>query len=307
MRSGWLHHGGSLSGLAVWTLWLAAGPCANAQQTDMGAIATRDARVTGGLEVQSGIARLLTNVSVTAYDHDAPIALQRGGHISVCATSDLHLLRSGGSGGLVFGLDRGALEIFSEINLQDALLTPDLKFAPVTKGTLDLNLRVTREGDTCVDNAGSQSPVLNATDPFSSATYRILPGQHLLFIKGDLHKVIDHEKSACGCPPVAPTQLAGKPGVPLTPAQAAAAAHPFPQAESVGLAPGTEAANTAPAGTAGSQVSTAFSYGGDTLPSTPKDPELPNQATSGATPPRRGSLFHAIGRFFHRLFGTGGS
>ena len=291
--------------LASAALLLSPPATAQQQATEvMGAIATRDARVTGGLEVDGDIARLFTNVGITAFNHDAAIALHRGGHVLVCSTSEFHLLHSGANGSLVFGLDRGAMEIFSDSKPQDALLTPDLKFTPVTNGQLDLKLRVTREGDTCVDNTGASAPVLNVTDPFSSESYRILPNQHLLFVKGDLHKVVDHERSPCGCPPQTPQQLAAKPGKPLTPAQAAAAAHPFPQAQSVGLAPTTDAANAAPPGTASSQVSTTFSYGEGQGPPPSAGPE-PATASPGATtgePPRKSGFFHAIGRFFHRLF-----
>ena len=278
----------------------------------MGAVATRDARVTGGLEVQGDFARLLANTSVTAYDRDANVALNRGGRVLVCSTSEFHLLRSGVGGALIFGLDRGALEISTESRPQDAVLTPDLKFVPVTKGALDLRLRVTREGDTCVDNGGTGAPVLNVTDPFSSASYRVLPGQHLLFVKGDLHKVVDHERSPCGCAPAAaPRALAAQAGQPATAAQAAAAAHPFPEAQSAGLAPAADATNVTATGSAGSQVSTTFSYGeGEGRPPSVGDPAAtgstaapPAAATTAAKREGQGGFFHAFGRFFHRLFG----
>ena len=275
----------------------------------MGAVATRDARVTGGLEVQGDFARLLANASVTAYEHDASVSLNRGGRVLVCSTSEFHLVRSGASGGLIFGLDRGALEVSTESRAQDAVLTPDLKFVPVSKGTLELRLRVTREGDTCVDNSGSGAPVLNVTDPFSSASYRVLPGQHLLFVKGDLHKVVDHERSPCGCPSVAaPRAVAGAPGRPPTAAEAAAAAHPFPAAQSQGLAPTTATSNEAAVGTASSQVSTTFSYGeGSERRPGPGDAGATGSTgtkDAKAAPPRgQGGFFRAIGHFFHRLFG----
>ncbi len=278
----------------------------------MGTVSARDARVSGGLDVQGNVTRLLTNASVTAApDHAAPVTLQRGGGVLVCSTSEFHLLRSGSGGSLIFGLDRGAIQVVTQSRPQDAVLTPDLKLVPVTKGLLDLSLRVTREGDTCVDNAGAEAPVLNVTDPFSSANYRILPGQHVMFIKGDLHKVVDHERSSCGCPVMAPKDAA-LPGKPATPAQAAAATHPFPQAESEGLAPAPEATNEAPAGTASSQVTTTFSYGDGQGPppsiaaepaSGATEPNTPARAAEPASAaPNEGGFVHAIGRFFHRLF-----
>ena len=300
------------------SLWLALSLAAGAQAPrgePMGTVMARDAKVSGGLEVLGDVTRLFTNASVTAApDHPAPVSLERGGGVLVCSTSEFHLLRSGSSGGLLFGLDRGAMQIVTQSRPQDAVLTPDLKFVPVTKGLLDLRLRVTREGDTCVDNAGADAPVLNATDPFSSASYRVLPGQHLMFVKGDLHKVVDHERSSCGCPVVPPPKLAeAAPGQPATPAQAAEAAHPFPQAESEGLAPAVPAANEAPAGTAGSQVTTTFSYGEGQgpPPSVGAEPSTGSSAPASAAPQStsaaeksssEGGLIHAIGRFFHRLF-----
>ena len=268
----------------------------------MGMLATGDANVTGGLELAGGIARLLTNASITANDRAAPIALSRGGHVLVCSTSEFHLLRSGANGSLIFGLDRGALEIYSPSQAQDVVLTPDLKFTPVTPGQLDLRLRVTREGDTCVENAGANAPVLDATDPFSSTDYRVMPGQHLLFVKGDLHQVVDHEQSSCGCPLALPPMLLGSTGQPASAAQTAAAAHPFPQAESVGLAPTTAVGNAAPVGTASSQVTTSFSYSnGQGTP-----PPAPSGASATVANPnvggQKGGFFHSLGRFFKRIF-----
>ncbi len=295
----------------------------HAQQSPMGTVATRDARVTGGLEVRGEQARLLTNASVTAYNRTAPIALARGGEVLVCSTSDFHLLRSGTAGGLIFGLDRGAFEVHSPSTRQDVILTPDLKLTPVTQGPLNVQVRVTPEGDTCIDNSGATAPVLAVSDPFSAAGYRILPGQHLLFVKGDLHRVVDRERSPCGCPNAAQSVVA-KNGAPMTPAQAAAARYPFPQAQSEGLAPAAApenaasgnaaSGNAAPVGTASSQVSTTFNYGeGQNAPPTygagPAEPVgAAGAAAPGSVPagPRDASTDRGFGgalrRFFHRLF-----
>ena len=285
------------------TLLEARTSLAQQPQQAMGTVATQDARVSGGLAVRGEQAALMTNVSVTAYDRTAPIALNRGGEVLVCSTSEFHLLRSGSSGALVFGLDRGALEIRSTSQAQDLVLTPDLKFRTETPGELDLRLRVTREGDTCVDNAGAKAPVLNATDAFSNASYRVMPGQHVMFVKGDLKQVVDRERSPCGCP-ASPTQLAGKPGEP----NAAGAAHPFPEAQSEGLAPTAAPGNEAPVGAASSQVSTSFSYGDGQgpPPGTAAAPGATGAGTPVAVPAATlqpsGGFFHAIGHFFHRLF-----
>jgi hypothetical protein len=225
---------------------------ASPAQQPMGTVATEDAVVTGGLEVQNGRAALLTNASVTARDHTANIALHRGGEVLVCSTSEFHLLHSGTGPSLLFGLDRGAIEIHSASAPQDVVLTPDIRFTVESPGTFDLRLRVTRNGDTCVDNATPNSPVLTLSDAFSSSSYRLIPGQHVLFEHGSLKEVVDNERDPCGCPVEKPVPTPGQ--------LLAEAAHPFPTAVSQDLAPAPPAANTAPAGEKHTQIATTFSY-----------------------------------------------
>ncbi len=72
-------------------------------------------------------------------------------------------------------------------------------------------------------------------DAFSRASYRLMAGQHVLFERGNLHEVVDNEKSPCGCPGSEKTEHVAENA---TPATKAAAEHPFPAAESgEGLAP----------------------------------------------------------------------
>jgi hypothetical protein len=285
----------------------------------MGTVATRDALVSGGLQVQGERAELVSNASVTAHDHTAAIALTRGGEVLVCATSQFHLLHSGTDKSLLFGLDRGAVEIHGASDPQDVILTPDLFFKLETPGKLDLGLRVTRNGDTCVDNAGSAAPVLVLSDAFSAASYRLLPGQHVLFEHGSLQEVVDKETSSCGCPAPPPVpSVAGLRG----PA-AVAAEHPFPAAASEGLAPETPPANSGPAGEKHTQVAATLAYGPGAGPppervgtpaakassqaSAASETGHGDEASAGPTeppqtPPGAHDIAHAIGRFFRKLF-----
>jgi len=313
-------------------LILAVVSTAAAQQptTSMGTVPTHDALVTGGLEVHGDTARLLTNDSITAYDHSADIALARGGNVLVCATSQFHLLHSGTENSLLFGLDRGAIELHTDSSPQDVILTPDIRFTLEHPGHYDLRLRVTPNGDTCVENSGTAAPVLSLADPFSGATYRLIPGQHVLFEHGNLHEVVDNERSPCGCPPVPPEpvqQIAApatnsNPTQPITPATAAAE-HPFPAAASQGLAPTPSPAHTTtPAGQQQTQIATIISYDA-AHPNTPASTAGPPKAiatspapTTGSptgtgsstsatpppTPPGAHDIFHSIGHFFHKLF-----
>ena len=287
-------------------LLLTLSAAAHAQQP-MGTVATHDALVSGGLEVHAERASLISNASVTAYDHPAPIDLTRGGQVLVCATSQFHLFRSGTGPSLLFALDRGAFELRSPSALQDVILTPDLRFTFTTQGPLDLRLRVTPNGDTCVDNAGPNAPTLQLADVFSSATYSLLPGQHVLFEHGSLHEVVDKETSSCGCPaPVEPIAIAAStPGEPTTPTTAAAQ-HPFPAAVSQGLAPATLPDNSPPAGEKHTQVTAILAAGGNQPDSLTAAPPSTTVATAVTTPPPSPpgahDIFHAIGHFFKKLF-----
>jgi len=279
--------------------------CTAFGQQSMGSVATHDALVTGGLEVHGEKASLLSNTSITAYSSTAPVDLERGGEVLVCATSQFHLLHSGAGESLSFGLDRGAIEIRSPSQPQDVILTPDLRFTLATQGKLDLRVRVTRDGDTCVDNAGAEAPTLQISDVFSSASYSLTAGQHVLFEHGDLHQVVDRETSSCGCPAALPdTQAASG-----SPAAVAAAQNPFPAAVSQGLAPEAVPANSPPPGQEHVQVATTLAYGAS-QPDAPSEPgpwAPPVQAAAVSTqpppsPPGAHEIFGAVGRFFHKLF-----
>src|SRR5271154_3793933 len=128
----------------------------------------------------------------------------------------------------MLALDRGAIEVQMAATTHDVVTTPDLRFTMLGDGPLDLQLRVTRNGDTCVENRGALAPVLNIADQFGEAAYELKAGQHVLFEHGSLKEVVDHESSSCGCPPepsmtVADALLnsgnAGTPGDPKTAAE----------------------------------------------------------------------------------------
>ncbi len=300
------------AGLAVTVGWLVVGiggvrGLAQDQAAQMmGTVATKDALVTGGLEVKGDWARLMSNTSVTAYDHTAQVKLERGGQVLVCATSQFHLLHSGTGSALLFGLDRGAIELHSQTEGQDVILTPDIRFSVEQKGTYDLRMRVTRDGDTCVENAGKKAPVLMLNDAFSRASYRLLPGQHVLFERGNLHEVVDNEKSPCGCPG---SEKGEQVAENATPATKAAAEHPFPAAESEGLAP-TQAVPNSPVGEKETQVSTTLAYapGAGTPPSaveTPEQIEADSLTPQPPTPVVKHSFGYKWKRFWYKLFHPG--
>jgi hypothetical protein len=231
---------------------------------------------------------------------------------------------------LMLALDRGAIEVEMAATTRDVMMTPDLRFTVRGDGPLDLQLRVTRNGDTCVENRGAQAPVLNVADQFGEGTYQLTAGQHVLFEHGSLKEVVDHESSSCGCPPeqaptmtVADALLSGGSGA-SGDAKTAAETHPFPAAVSAGLAP-VATPPQAPAGTLHEQVSATLSSSGgadslaepvgagaasaaDTKTAATNTAGSAAQAAPPATaaaPPKQKGFGHALGRFFRRIFGGG--
>jgi hypothetical protein len=314
-----------LSFLLSGSLLFAESPVAQTQQP-IGTVGVQDATVAGALEVSNGRAVLVGNTTVTAIDRTAEIELSRGGSVHVCATSGLDVTAGKSAGGttpLMLALDRGAIEVQMAATTHDVVTTPDLRFTMLGDGPLDLQLRVTRNGDTCVENRGAKAPVLNVADQFGEGTYELKAGQHVLFEHGSLKEVVDHERSACGCPPEPTMSVADallKPAAPGGGAaeKTAAEQHPFPAAVSAELAP-----TTVPQATTGvehTQVSAVLSSGASTdssaEPATAKDAaagDAKNVAagatgqTAPAPTPAKPSKnpFHAVGRFFRRIFGGG--
>ncbi len=281
--------------------------CATAlgQQT-IGHVSLQDAMLTGTLEVSGGEATLRGGASIVARDHTAVLALNRGGSVSVCSTSSLHVTTgSGDQAPLLFALDRGAMEIRTLVEPRDAVITPDLRISARGAGRLDLRVRVVSNGDTCVENRGTGAPALDIVEQFGDGVYQIAGGQHVLFEHGSVHEVVDKESSPCGCPPTPVMSLAEN-GVTVAPGQAARAGseaarsreeHPFPAAQSQGLAPtGVIQKPQTPAGQTHAQVSATMAYGGDKDASETEakaarssQPATPSGAPSAVTPGEAGA------------------
>lgn len=299
----------------VLTALAAALPAAVAAQV-IGYVPTKDAQVTGAQDVLEGHAVLVGSVAVTAKDHTAPIQLGRGGTIQVCQTSVLHLTESRSAPGapqlaapLLLSLDRGAIEVQMHATPTDALMTPDLRVAVAAAGVLDLRLRVAQNGDTCLENRGESAPALNVSDPFGDGTYLLKAGQHVLFEHGSLREVVDDEPEPCGCP--------AKPGMSIAEALLAPGAgpaarqttaqHPFPAAQSEGLAPASDVPQ-APPGEVHAQVTQNLSYNAAAPGSPAAAPATPAVAAAAVEPEptpavasHRG-VFGSIGHFFHKIF-----
>jgi hypothetical protein len=217
-------------------------------------------KVAGAIEVSGGHAVIGSSGSVTAGDRTASVSLPGKGELRVCATTTVHLSRDRsvspapaastaaqvGSvpgpapvasqaqpqtpGALMIALDRGALEAsFATGKFSDVLMTPDFRILISGPGQADVRVRVSPQGDTCVENRGDHAPYVTVSSQLEDGVYRVQPNQRVLFERGSLREVVDHESEPCGCP-APPVSIATGPG-------GTAKAAPFPLAESEGLAP----------------------------------------------------------------------
>jgi hypothetical protein len=278
----------------------------------VGSVVGADAEVTRRnvalLPFDGVIVNVFGGATVTARTgHNAEVTLARGGGVLVCQSTALHLTATDDA--LLFALDRGAMEIRMKAGADDTVMTPDMRltFAGEKNAELDLRIRVTFNGDTCVENRGRKAPQVNVSDAFGETAYLIKPGQHVLFEHGSLRSVVDRETTPCGCPPAVPAGVSIAEAVvrsgPATPEQAAAE-HPFPAAISDGLAPGDAGPPTA-VGERRVQVGSTLSYetGSTTRPAVaaPLAIVVP-QSAAPASKPRRRNVFVKVGSFFKRLF-----
>ena len=243
----------------------------------IGDLRISEATVSGALEVSGDRAVVRGGSTITARGQTADLRLERGGVAEVCATSSLHVTSGASVQGvpapLLFALERGAMELRTVVDERDVVITPDLRFTVRARGPLDLRMRVTQNGDTCVESLGARAPALEIVDQFGTASYELRAGQHVLFEHASLREVVDHETSPCGCPPAPPPVSVAESGRSALPGErvavpgqvvgsGAAAQHPFPAAESQGLTADSAAASIPQAkpGAVHAEVAATLSY-----------------------------------------------
>ena len=193
-------------------------------QPSIATVSLEGVSLTGSISVQEGRGIIGNNGAITAGDKTAHVTLTRGGSLSVCASTKIHLSTDNtiSGGGLMIAIDHGALEAhYLPGQYSDVLLTPDLRILISPPGQVDLSLRVNDQGDTCIDNHGDHAPYVLASSLFEGGAYRVQPNQRVLFLRGSLQQVVDNEKESCGCPPPEPRRspasaARGRPFAPAT-------------------------------------------------------------------------------------------
>ncbi len=258
-------------------------------------------QVSGDVHLGNGAMQLGNGSTITAGGETVPITLSRGGELNLCATTSIHLARDRSiqapdASGLMLGLDRGAIEAHYETSkYSDVLLTPDLRILISGPGEADFSIRVSRQGDTCIDNRGPNAPYITVTSQLEGGLYRVQPGQHVSFQHGSLREVVDTEHEPCGCPPPVSVAEAGTPspngaapGHPVGGPSSTPADTAFPLAVSEGLTkpPLPPTTPVAGPGEVHAQVAVPFHYSGN-LPtvSDTTNPGEPAGTDTAAIPP----------------------
>ena len=263
----------------------------------------RASKVTGALEVSQGKAVIAVSGAITSGTETTQVNLPLRGLLRVCASTTVNLAKdssvpAGEIPGLMISMDHGAIEAsFATGRNSDILLTPDFRILIGGPGSADVKVRLAQHGDTCVDNAAGASgdtPYVLVTSVFDNGTYRVQPGQRVMFQHGDVHAVVDQEKEPCGCPPSAPK------------------GNEFPLAQSEGLAP------TPPPAPSPVRLSSeppapieplVYSSTAALTPSPAAEPApaAAVPANSPAKPPaakKKSGFLSSVGRFFRRIFGA---
>jgi hypothetical protein len=254
------------------------------------------AKVTGALEVSQGKAVIVASGTITSGSETTQVTLPRRGVLRVCASTTVKLaadssVPAGEIPGLMIAIDHGAIEAsFATGRNSDILLTPDFRIFIGGPGAADVKVRLGQHGDTCVDNAGVNAPYVLVTSVFDAGDYRVQPGQRVMFERGSLHEVVDHEKEPCGCPP------------------SAAKGNEFPLGQSEGLVPAPKPApvSTIPSQEAAQSQVPPLVYKSDEHAPQPAAGATPAPAAASpeTNPPAAKKKGSRLGRFFRRIFGA---
>jgi hypothetical protein len=204
--------------LLLAVLVLGMGCTAEAQQT-LGELYATDARVKGAVVLAGSGTSVLSGSSIAAGAQNATLKLERGGSLLVCSGTNLSVSASQNGRELMFSLNSGNLEMNYPLGAAaDTLLTPDLRLLLPGPGTIHVAVRVTAQGDTCVQSLPWNVASIVISETMGDATYQVKPDEAVLFKGGHLSEAAA-TKQNCGCPVSQPTQVAKAAPPPPPPAE----------------------------------------------------------------------------------------
>src|SRR5271167_1453458 len=195
---------------------------ATAGQQTLGELYATDARVKGSVILVGSGTSVLSGSSIAAGAQNATLKLERGGNLLVCSGTNLSVNASQNGRELLFSLNSGNLELNYPLGAAaDTLLTPDLRLLLPGPGTVHVAVKVTPQGDTCVQSLPWNVAAIVVSETMGDATYQVKPDEAVFFKGGHLSEAAA-TKQNCGCPlsqPIPATQVAKAAPPPLPPVE----------------------------------------------------------------------------------------
>ena len=233
---------------ALFLALVSAFPIAAVAQQPIGELYATDASVKGSVVLANSGTSVLSGSSIQAGAQAATLKLERGGNVLVCEGTKLSVSSSKTGRELLLSLNTGNLELNYPLGTEaDTLLTPDLRLILPGPGTVHIAVRVTPQGDTCVQSLPWNVSAITISETMGDASYQVKPDEAVLFKGGHLTQAIP-SKQNCGCPRSVPVQVAKTARAPAKAAEPATTAASLPAAMPAGAAqPATAAPLASPA------------------------------------------------------------
>jgi len=229
-------HNTYLRWLLAGTVVFAGAPWAMAQQ-DVGELFASDASVKGSVVLASSGTKVMSGSSIAAGEQTATLKLERGGSLLICPRTSMAVTTSQNGRQLMFSMNTGNVEMDYPIGAaSDNLLTPDFRLLLPGPGRLHLALRVSANGDTCVQSLAANSSAVVVSEGMGEESYQVKPNEAVIFNAGHISGAMPTHES-CGCPKPPPTQVAEVKPPPTPPAETPKTDPPEPQTHMVVDAP----------------------------------------------------------------------
>jgi hypothetical protein len=185
-----------------------ANPIAARAQQPIGDLYATDASVKGSVLLANSGTQVLSGSSIQAGAQTATLKLQRGGNVLVCEGTKLAVTASASGRELLLSLNTGNLELNYALGTEaDTLLTPDLRLVLPGPGTVHVAVRVTPQGDTCVQSLPWNVSAITISETMGDATYQVKPDEAVFFTGGHLTQASRSQQN-CGCPHSVPVEVA---------------------------------------------------------------------------------------------------
>jgi hypothetical protein len=171
---------------------------AGAQQA-IGELYATDASVKGSVVLAGSGTSVLSGSSIQAGAQSATLKLERGGTLLVCEGTKLSITASQSGREMLLSLNSGNVEMNYPLGAEaDTLLTPDLRLLMPGPGTVHAAVRVSAQGDTCVQSLMGNVAAIVVSETMGDATYQVKPDEAVLFKSGHLNQA-SQSKQNCGC------------------------------------------------------------------------------------------------------------